>query len=124
MFLVLEKAFLLKFLEKHKIFSHIYLIFLILVGWAIFQITDMAQLGLFLQRMFAFDFSLDWLYYLRNYAVILLIGILFSTPLPEKLYKRLEHLRLLPVLVCGVILAVCVAYLVDASYNPFLYFRF
>ncbi len=123
-FLVLEKAFLLKILEKHKIFSHIYLIFLILVGWAIFQITDMAQLGLFLQRMFAFDFSLDWLYYLRNYAVILLIGILFSTPLPEKLYKRLEHLRLLPVLVCGVILAVCVAYLVDASYNPFLYFRF
>ncbi|HAB00128.1 MAG TPA: transcriptional regulator [Ruminococcaceae bacterium] len=123
-FLVLEKAFLLKFLEKHKILSHIYLIFLILVGWAIFQITDMAQLGLFLQRMFAFDFSLDWLYYLRNYAVILLIGILFSTPLPEKLYKRLEHLRLVPVLVCGVILAVCVAYLVDASYNPFLYFRF
>ncbi len=123
-FLVLEKAFLLKFLEKHKIFSHIYLIFLILVGWAIFQITDMAQLGLFLQRMFAFDFSLDWLYYLRNYAVILLIGILFSTPLPEKLYKRLEHLRLVPVLVCGVILVVCVAYLVDASYNPFLYFRF
>lgn len=123
-FIVIEKMFLLKYLEKSKVISHVYLLFLVLVSWAIFQITDLGQLGVYLTRMFSFDYGTDWLYYLRNYAVILIIGIIFSTPLIQNIYKKVEHIKIIPILVCGSILAVSIAYLVDASYNPFLYFRF
>lgn len=123
-FIVIEKAFLLKHLEKSKILSRVYLLGLVLVSWAIFQITDLGQLGVYLTRMFAFDFGTDWLYYIRNYGVILIVGILFSIPLIPNLYKKIEHIKIVPIITCTIILAASVAYLVDASYNPFLYFRF
>ena len=123
-FIVIEKAFLLKYLEKSKVLSRIYLLGLVLVSWAIFQITDLGQLGVYLSRMFAFDFGTDWLYYLRNYGVILIVGIIFSIPVIPNLYKNIEHIKIVPIITCGLILAASVAYLVDASYNPFLYFRF
>lgn len=123
-FIVIEKAFLLKYLEKSKVLSRIYLLGLVLVSWAIFQITDLGQLGVYLSRMFAFDFGTDWLYYLRNYGVILIVGIIFSIPVIPNLYKKIEHIKIVPIITCGLILAASVAYLVDASYNPFLYFRF
>ena len=123
-FIVIEKAFLLKHLEKSKILSRVYLLGLVLVSWAIFQITDLGQLGVYLTRMFAFDFGTDWLYYIRNYGVILIVGILFSIPLIPNLYKKIEHIKIVPIITCTIILAASIAYLVDASYNPFLYFRF
>ena len=123
-FIVIEKAFLLKYLEKSKVLSRIYLLGLVLVSWAIFQITDLGQLGVYISRMFAFDFGTDWLYYIRNYGVILLVGIIFSIPVIPNLYKKIEHIKIVPIITCGLILAASVAYLVDASYNPFLYFRF
>lgn len=123
-FIVIEKAFLLKYLEKSKVLSRIYLLGLVLVSWAIFQITDLGQLGVYLTRMFAFDFGTDWLYYLRNYGVILIVGIIFSIPVIPNLYKKIEHIKIVPIITCGIILVASVAYLVDASYNPFLYFRF
>lgn len=123
-FIVIEKAFLLKYLEKSKVLSRIYLLGLVLVSWAIFQITDLAQLGVYITRMFAFDFGTDWLYYLRNYGVILIVGIIFSIPLIPNLYKKIEHIKIVPIITCTIILAASIAYLVDASYNPFLYFRF
>ena len=123
-FIVIEKAFLLKYLEKSKILSRVYLLGLVLVSWAIFQITDLSQLGAYLTRMFAFDYGTDWLYYIRNYGVILIVGILFSIPVIPNLYKKIEHIKIVPIITCGLILAASVAYLVDASYNPFLYFRF
>ena len=123
-FIVIEKAFLLKYLEKSKVLSRIYLLGLVLVSWAIFQITDLGQLGIYISRMFAFDYGTDWLYYLRNYGVILIVGIIFSIPLIPNLYKKIEHIKIVPIIACSIILAASIAYLVDASYNPFLYFRF
>lgn len=123
--LVIEKRFLLPHLEKHRVLSHIYVIFLLLLSWTLFAITDFSALGAYFGRMFSFTGGLDWLYYLRNYGVVLLLCGFFSTPVLRNFYqKRLAEKKWLTTALLGVVLALSVAYLVDATYNPFLYFRF
>ena len=94
--LILEKMFLLKFLEKiPAIFRHIYTIFLVLISWLIFAFEDLGKIGEYFKALFNFNYSYSYnsegIYYLKNYAII----IIFST-----------------------------SYLVSDSFNPFLYFRF
>ena len=123
-FLVIEKAGLLKFLNKSKVISHVYVIFLLVISWALFSITDMSLLGSFFSRLFSLNGGNDWVYYLRNYAIVFLLGIFCSTPLVEKLYNQFRKIKWLEIAVLAVLLLVSVAYLVDATYNPFLYFNF
>lgn len=123
-FLVLEKRFYLEKLARSRVFSHVYVIFLLVLSWALFAITDLGQLGVFIGRLFSFTGGTDWVYYLRNYAVTFLAAAFFSTPLAEKLYGKLCRSRVLALAALGLILVLSVAYLVDATYNPFLYFRF
>ena len=80
-FLVLEKAFLRPRLEKTRVLGHLYLLFLVVVSWAIFAITDFAALGRFLAAMFSFRPGTEWLYYLRNYGVTFLLAGFLSTPM-------------------------------------------
>ena len=123
-FLVIEKAGLLSFLNKSKVISHIYVIFLLVISWALFAISDMSLLGSFFGRLFSLNGGSDWIYYLRNYALVFLLGIFCSTPLVEKLYNQFRKVKWLEIAVLAVLLLVSVAYLVDATYNPFLYFNF
>ncbi|MBQ3131552.1 MAG: MBOAT family protein, partial [Clostridia bacterium] len=75
--------------------------------------------------------SAEAVYYLRSYGIIIILGIIGSTPIPAKaakaLYERAAGQKVLgiaePVLL-ALMLIVCTAYLVDGSFNPFLYFRF
>ncbi len=129
-FLILEKLFLLKRLEKAPWLGHIYLILVILSGWVIFQQSSPAQTLVFFRAMYGFGgagfASAQDFYQLSNYAVLLLIGLVASLPLGKRLYGRLpQKLRnaLSPVLT-ALVLLLCTAYLVDSGYNPFLYFRF
>jgi len=130
--LLIEKFFLMKWLKRlPAAVSHIYALFLIAVGWTIFAFDDMTMLGQFLQNMF-FAGGLPFvnqqtLYALSNYGFMLVILTIASTPLMHKLYDRFREKKWMPAVVC--VLVVCglvlsTAYLVDASYNPFLYFRF
>jgi alginate O-acetyltransferase complex protein AlgI len=124
-FLVLEKAFLRPYLEKSRVWSHIYLLFLVVVSWALFAITDFAALGRFLTAMFSFRPGTEWVYYLRNYGVTFLIAGFMSTPLLARLDARYgERFRWVKYAGLMVVLVASVAYLEDATYNPFLYFRF
>ena len=124
-FLVLEKAFLRPRLEKTRVLGHLYLLFLVVVSWAIFAITDFAALGRFLAAMFSFRPGTEWLYYLRNYGVTFLLAGFLSTPLLAKWEARWgERGRMAKNLALGVVLIASIAYLEDATYNPFLYFRF
>ena len=73
----------------------------------------------------------ETLYYLRSYAVIFVLGIIGCTPLPANIAKRLADgtktagvFRVLEVAALVSLLLVCTAFLVDGSFNPFLYFRF
>lgn len=120
-----ERLFLKPFLDKHKIFSHIYLLFAVIMGWVLFAITDMSKMGVFVGRLFRYTPGNDWMFYLRNYAVILVLGVLFSVPVLNKISAKLpSKLRWLEYLFLGVVFLLSVAYLVDSTYNPFLYFRF
>ena len=122
--LMLEKAFLKDWLDRHPIGARVYMIPLILVSWAIFAITDFSQMQLFFTRLAGGFGGEDWIYSLRNYGVTFLLGILFATPLLRPLLDRINQNRIASVLLYGFLTVVSVAYLVDATYNPFLYFRF
>ncbi len=128
--LMLEKAFLLRRLERGpRWIAHVYALFLVVVGWVLFSLEDLGQCVRYLSAMFGGGgglISATFLYYLRSYGPSLVILLLCATPLPRRLFDRLpEKVRgcVLPVLLLGV-LVLSTAYLVDGSYNPFLYFRF
>ena len=120
----IEKAGLLRFLEKNKIISHIYSIFFIIIGWAIFAVVDLEQLKILLQRMFTINIDNEWIYYIRNYGITFIIATLFSTPLIKNIYNKFVKSDILNTIILITIFLLCIAYLVDATYNPFLYFRF
>lgn len=121
--LSLEKLFLKKWLDKNVILSRIYTILAILIGWMIFAITELENIKIYFSRLFSFSITEDWIYYLRNYGVILVLGMLFSTPILKKWCDRQGN-KVLYNMILLVIFLFSIAYLVDAAYNPFLYFRF
>ncbi|MGG5462072.1 MBOAT family O-acyltransferase [Clostridium sp. B9] len=116
----LEKMFLLKFLEKHKIISHIYAIIAIIFGWAIFAFVDLNTF----KYLFEARWSLDFIYYIRNYLGIFIIAILSSTKVIDNIYKKIKRNKYSECFVLILIFVLSIAYLVDSTYNPFLYFRF
>ena len=122
--LAVEKMFLLDWLKKHPIPARVYTLLTIAVGWAIFYITDLGMLGGFIVKMFSASGGVAVGYYFRNYFVSILIGILCSTPLTTKFYDKYKNNTLVMIPVLTVIFLLSVAYLVDSTYNPFIYFRF
>lgn len=133
--LMVEKLWLLKYLKKSRVLSHIYVAILIIISFVIFDASSMGQAFSYIGSMFGAGgyplVSTEFLYYFRSYGVVLILGIIGATPLPKKLWNRIaatnigsnimtfaEPIALSALLLC------CSAYLVDGSYNPFLYFRF
>lgn len=122
--LMIERSGFAAFLEKHRFIARIYSLLAIGFGWMLFAISDLRQLGVYLSKLFTGGTSPEILFYIRNYGFILLLGCLLSTGLGNKIYARIKDKTVIciPLLTCIFIL--CVAYLADASFNPFLYFRF
>ncbi len=129
--LVLEKYFLGDKLKRAPGWlCHLYVIFFTLVDRTIFAIEDFPRLGVYLKAMFGFAggglLNDNFLYYLHSYLPMLIIACVACTPLAANLWKKAgERTRqvALPVLLLAGLL-ICTCYLVDATYNPFLYFRF
>ena len=122
--LIIEKKFLLKFLQKHKVISHMYLIIAIFFSWGLFALTDFNMTGQLFEALFSFDMSSDYLFYIRNYGVTFILAFIASTPVIKIVYERFKHQKWFVTTSLALILITSVAYLVDATYNPFLYFRF
>ncbi len=124
-----ERLFLGKRLEKlPAVLRHVYAMAVVLVGWALFAVEDPGRLGGYFRALFGGSGLLSAVdgYRLRSYLPMLVILALGATPLAQTLWDRLgdrTRSRLAPVLVLAA-LVLCTASLVDASYNPFLYFRF
>ena len=131
--LVIEKRFLLKALEKApKWVAHIYTLVFVLFGWLLFVFEDMSAGVVWLGNMFGvgtaqFVNQRDLYDLLRNIPLLLILGVA-STALPKRIWRKLYDakpvVRVLTMVGCLVLLIVCTAYLVDSSFNPFLYFRF
>lgn len=128
--LILEKTILLKILNKiPKIFSHIYAIILILISWAIFAFTDLTNVVNYIKVMFGIGnvalINGEAIYYLKNYIVTIIIGIICSTPLISKLKTKDNTINAIfeTIIYLGLFF-LSTASLVSDTYNPFLYFRF
>ncbi len=129
--LILEKGFWGKWLAKlPNLVQHMYALFFIAVSWAIFAVEDFGQMGIYLKAMFGFAqgglTSPAVGYWLRSFLPILTIGLISATPLATGLWNKMKEKPkqvILPILILAG-LVICTAYLVDATYNPFLYFRF
>ena len=159
-FLILEKFLWMDFLKKHKIFSHVYTIVIVWVGWALFAFDDMGRVIQYMKAMFGLSgagfANKETLYLLISYGVMLLILIFASTPYPKQWAIKLQNCleskeskqtkelgaesaqeimkvknnlgrtvsAVLQLAFVAVVFIISTAYLVDATYNPFLYFRF
>lgn len=131
-FLLLEKAFLLKVMKKLPAFvSHIYTLAVVLFGWWLFVFENLGEGVKYLGYMFGVGstFTLPGVTFdvLRS-LVFFAILCVAATPLPKKLYYKFyssgKGARVAVSVCCAVALVLCTGYLVDSSYNPFLYFRF
>jgi len=123
--LVIEKLWLLKRLEKSEVFGRIYTMLLVIIGFVIFNAADMQEAFRQIGGMFGAGgivlYGAESLYYLRSYALLLILAVFGCTPAAKSCIKKLSPLR--PILAPALLL-ICTAYLVDGSFNPFLYFRF
>lgn len=133
--LLIEKSIPQKIKEKvPSAIGHIYLIFAVLVGFVIFNGSGIEGVAADLRGMFTTAYPLCndiTLYYLRSYAVLFVIGIIGATPAVKTAVQKFSETKIgarvtavaQPIFVAAVLIAVT-AYLIDGSYNPFLYFRF
>lgn len=133
--LTVEKMWLLKRLEKSRIFSHVYTLFLVMISFVIFNAENLGQAFSDIAGLFGAGgiplVSAEAVYYLRSFGLVLLAGGIGATPAVGRLFGKISGnptggrvLNLMePVMLAGLLL-VMTAYLVDGSFNPFLYFRF
>ena len=130
--LTLEKFFYLKHLEKHKALGHIYVLFLVAVSFMIFNAGNLNLSFEYVKGMFGGNklplVSAEFIYQLKNYGFVLLIGAIGATPLPKKLAEKFLPKNstgdILETAFLIVLLVISTAFLADGSFNPFLYFRF
>ena len=135
--LIVEKFFLLKRLERAPaLVRHGYTMFFVLISWVIFAFDDFSKGFLYLKAMFGLNgagfFNVQSVYLLITNLVLLALCTLGSTDWPKRVAKKLladngkkETLKgLAKAGVLAVVFLVCTGYLVDSSFNPFLYFRF
>ena len=129
--LLLEKLVWGKALKKLPAFvAHIYLIFLLQLSWGIFDADSLGEAVSNTMRMFGIGAKNLWcadsLYYLKSYAVVLIVAMIGSTPIIARLVKKIPKrvATIAEPLCVAAILLVVTAYLVDGSFNPFIYFRF
>ena len=130
--LIIEKVFLGKYLEKlPKILSRIYVLVIVAISFIIFSGEGISQILQNIGGLVGISakniISAESLYYFKSYFVVLLIGIIGATPIfknianKEKLSKSINILEPIYLLL---ILVICTSYIIDGSFNPFLYFRF
>ena len=129
--IILEKFFLQKWLDKlPKFFSWLYSFLAVVIGWVFFSYTDISMAFKVLGAMFGFAPGADnlGLYSLLTFAPILIIAAVCSAPVVNQLSERLRtgHTagKVVWVVCFASLLVVSLTFLVDNSYNPFLYFRF
>ena len=133
--LVIEKLLLNKYIEKlPSILRRIYTLFIIMISFIIFSGSNINEsfsniIGLFnFSNPFINKFTI---HYLKDYGLVLIIAIFLSTPILKNTIIKLKEnkkinniINILEIIVLLILLVIVTSYLIDSSYNPFLYFRF
>ena len=128
--MLVEKLFLFRFLDKSKVIGHLYVLFFLPLTWVAFAITDVQQLGVYITRLFPFFGAgaagaqpLDYVQKWQSYWPLFVVSVLFSTPLPARLFEKIREKWTGAVCIVAV-LAASVYYMTVSANNPFLYFSF
>lgn len=134
--LIIENLFLQNILSKlPALIQHIYAKFFIIISFVIFNNENIKDLWSSLYNMFNFrgldlynDFST---YYLKSYTVLLIVSVIGATPILKNIIQKINKnvtgqkvISIINPILNIVLLVVVTAYLIDGSFNPFLYFRF
>lgn len=134
-FLIFEKTPVGKFVTKTHVLNRIYTLFFIIISFVIFDAVNMSEAFNYIKAMLGASgvplVSTEFIYYLKEYLIILVLSVVGATPLVKKIATRLTEIKgvktlvgiLEPIVLIGLLVLVT-AYLVDGSFNPFLYFRF
>lgn len=132
--LLIEKIILKKYLSKTPtIIKHLYVLFIVLLSFIIFSTDTPREALTTIANLFSTKTFINsgTIYYLNSYLPLIIIAIIGATPLIKNILNKLKShpiinplLNILEPLILLFILIVCTAYLIDSSYNPFLYFRF
>lgn len=133
-FLIMEKTWLLKLLDKiPRVFSHIYALVVVYFGWLLFAWEDIHGHRVYMKAMLGMAgagvVNKESLYLLVSNALLMVIMAIGCTSLPKYLAKKVTKKDGIGASLCmsvyvAVILLLSIAYLVNGTYNPFLYFRF
>ena len=132
--LVLEKFLLGKYIEKTKIFKYIYTLLIVIISFLIFNSNSVNEILNSLKNMFFInDIDIsnnETMYYFRSYLILLVVAVISSTPLLKNIINKLKETKLKKIIyglepfVYILLLILTTAFLIDESFNPFLYFRF
>ena len=132
--LVIEKFITGKYIEKTKIFKYIYTLLIVIISFLIFNGTSTTEIFNSLKNMlFINNIELtnqETIYYLKSYLILLIISIISATPLLKAIINKLRNTKLnklidiLEPITYIILLVLSTAFLIDESFNPFLYFRF
>lgn len=134
LFLLIEK-FIPAIKKMPAVVKHAYTLLIVVLGFVLFNATDITQAGQDIAGMFGFAgvplYNTETLYYLSSFGFLFILSIIGATPLVKNTAVKLaEHkntanvIAIVEPIVLLLLLIVCSAYLVDGSFNPFLYFRF
>ena len=133
LFLLLEK-WIPALTKMPTVLRRIYTLLVVMLGFVLFNAADLKEALTDIGGLVGIGgvplVSAETLYYLRSYAVVLVLGLVGATPLVKNTFTRLAGGKLSKVMAIAepvvliALLILCTAYLVDGSFNPFLYFRF
>ena len=135
-FLVIEKLWLSKYISKlPKFLRNIYVLFIIMISFIMFNAGSINEAFFNIKGLFGLNkevFINNYtIYYLKNYLIVLIIAIFGATPLFKNIIEKLKKskclnkiINVLEPIFLVILLLLVTAYLIDSSYNPFLYFRF
>jgi alginate O-acetyltransferase complex protein AlgI len=129
LFLMAEKYLPLQKLPE--VLRHGYVVLVVVISFVIFNAQSLAQAWSDIGGMFGAGgiplATTESVYYLKSYGLLLVVGIVGATPLVRNIAAGISRRKageMLRMAVAAALLLICTAYLVDGSFNPFLYFRF
>ncbi len=123
-FIILERLFLGKLLDKSYVLCHVYTVLIAVLSWVPFAIGDFGDLTMFFGRLFGFLGTVtdptDYVHFASTYGPLLGTGLVLMTPLPRFLWKKLGDTWLADVL-CFALFWVSVYFITTAAQDPFMY---
>lgn len=123
-FIVLERILLGRILKRiPRIFGWAYAMLVVIIGWVLFAVEGVDEFLVYITRMFGGYAGQDYMDHIVSVAIYLAVGIMLSAPIFRKLYDRIKD-NALGLVLHLVLFWASIVSLVDAAYNPFLYFRF